>query len=275
MASVYDAFTSSYDYGRWLSAIEGLAKGHGLAGTDLLDVACGTGKSFMPMLARGYRVTACDLSPAMVAEASAKSAGLARVFVADMRRMPDCGTFDLITCLDDSLNYLLDESDLEDALAGLAACLKPSGLLVFDTNSLRTYRSVFAGTFADEHDGVFFCWRGEASADLAPGGLAAATLEAFSPDGPQWQRASCRHRQRHHPHAAMLEACARAGLEVLETRGQHPGARLDELPDETTHTKLLYIARRREERGCHGRHSVIADRAPAASVRPPAVPGRP
>ena len=39
-------------------------------GERVLDVACGTGKSFMPFLARGWDVTACDLSPAMLARAA-------------------------------------------------------------------------------------------------------------------------------------------------------------------------------------------------------------
>ena len=66
LAPFYDEFTAGYDYDRWLDGLEALALEHGLRGRSLLDVACGTGKSFMPMLARGYEVTACDLSPAMV-----------------------------------------------------------------------------------------------------------------------------------------------------------------------------------------------------------------
>src|SRR4051794_13338524 len=89
MALVYDAFTSAYDYGRWLSAIEDYAREHGFEGRDVFDVACGTGKSFVPMVERGFRVTACDLSPAMVRLAERKAAGLADIHVADMRSLPD------------------------------------------------------------------------------------------------------------------------------------------------------------------------------------------
>ena len=53
-----------------------------LRGRRLLDVACGTGRSFLPMLERGYDVTACDISPAMAARAREKSGGAARVLVA-------------------------------------------------------------------------------------------------------------------------------------------------------------------------------------------------
>src|SRR4051812_5469915 len=106
LAPHYDAFTAGYDYERWLDALEELAREHGLRGRRLLDVACGTGKSFLPMLERCYDVVACDLSPGMVARAREKASGDVELFVADMRELPRVGSFDLITCLDDAVNYL-------------------------------------------------------------------------------------------------------------------------------------------------------------------------
>ena len=247
MAVVYDAFTSAYDYDRFLSVIEQLAFEHGLTGTDLLDVACGTGKSFVPMLERGYRVTACDLSPEMVRMAQDKSAGAANVVVADMRELPDLGNFDLVTCLDDSMNYLLTDDDLARSLAGIARLLRPGGLVVFDVNTLSTYRSVFAQTFASDQDGIFFCWRGDTSLDIEAGGRAAATLEAFVPgEAGKFSRRCMRHMQRHHPQSTVTKLCADAGLEVAAVLGQHPGARLDACAEEAQHTKFLYLARRAE-----------------------------
>ena len=245
IASVYDAFTRAHDYDRFLDVIERIARSHGLTGEDVLDIACGTGKSFMPLLKRGYRVTACDVSPAMVRIAQEKSAGLADVIVADMRALPDLGRFDLITCLDDSLNYLLTEAELAAALRGMAWSLRPAGLLVFDVNSLRTYRSVFTQTFASDEDGLFFCWRGETSTDVEEGGTASATLEAFVPgDAGGWTRHCSQHMQRHHPRSTISGLCSGAGLEVLEVWGQRPGVRLDPNAVEDEHTKFLYCARR-------------------------------
>src|SRR6185369_2545917 len=97
----YDDFTAHHDYEAWMTDLEAFALDAGLRGMRLLDVACGTGKSFGPLLERGYAVTACDLSPAMLALASAKAGGRAELSVQDMRALPALGTFDLITCLDD------------------------------------------------------------------------------------------------------------------------------------------------------------------------------
>jgi SAM-dependent methyltransferase len=247
LAPLYDRFTAAYDHERWLTAVEKLAQEHGLAGRRLLDVGCGSGKSFMPMLERGYDVTACDISPAMVDEARCKAAGRARVEVADMRALPPLGRFDLITCLDDAVNYLLDEGDLEAALVSMRALLVPAGLLVFDTNTLHTYRSIFSTVFVLEDDGAFFCWRGEGEPDCEPGSVCSATIEAFaSAKGPLWSRASSRHVQRHYPRASVLRALERAGLDCLTVKGQSPGVRLSDEPDESQNTKLVYLVRSRE-----------------------------
>src|SRR5512143_3404997 len=79
LAPYYDAFTAGYDYATWTAALEALAAEHGLAGKRLLDVACGTGKSFLPFLGRGYEVTACDISPAMLAIARTKAPDTVRL----------------------------------------------------------------------------------------------------------------------------------------------------------------------------------------------------
>src|SRR4029079_7652390 len=69
-APFYDAFTSASDYETWTDEVLEVARRHGLRGTSLLDLACGTGKSLEPLLRRGCEVTACDASPGMLAEAS-------------------------------------------------------------------------------------------------------------------------------------------------------------------------------------------------------------
>ena len=117
LAPAYDLLTAEYAYGPWLSAIERLAREHGLAGHRLLDVGCGTGKSFLPLMQRGFHVTACDISPEMVALAREKAGTSVDVHVADMRRLPTFGEFDLITCIDDAINHLLTPGEVADALS--------------------------------------------------------------------------------------------------------------------------------------------------------------
>ncbi len=127
IAPVYDDFTHHHDYELWLGNLLPELQRHGLRGDRLLDVACGTGKSFIPMLRRGWRVTASDISPAMVELARAKVGEAAALSVADMRELPTFGEFDLVWSLDDAVNYLLSREELERALAGMRRNLGPRG----------------------------------------------------------------------------------------------------------------------------------------------------
>jgi SAM-dependent methyltransferase len=243
LAPFYDELTAAYDYETWLDGLEVLSMDHGLAGRRLLDVACGTGKSFLPMLRRGYELTACDLSPAMV-DIARQKASRAEVLVADMRELPVLGEFDLITCLDDSLNYLLEGTEMNAAMGGMAANLAPGGLLVFDVNTLGTYKRVFCRDSISQSDGTLFCWRGDRGGDAVPGARFGATIEVFSHEyGDLWARSATLHRQRHHPRLEVERALERAGLQLLAVRGQAVGARLEGEPDEERHQKLVYLAR--------------------------------
>jgi len=247
LAPAYDELTAAYRHDRWLAALERLAVEHGLAGRQVLDVACGTGKSFVPLLDRGYDVTACDISPGMVEVAKARHPE-GRVFVADMRELPPFGSYDLVTCLDDAVNYLLDPADLDLALAAMAGALRPGGLLLFDANTLHTYRTAFATDTVSESAERLFCWRGEGDGSPRAGGLNAAMVEVFtrSVDG-FWSRVRSHHRQRHHPLSEITDSIARANLERRAVLGQTPGARLHPDPDEDRHTKLVFLAQRPKE----------------------------
>jgi SAM-dependent methyltransferase len=243
-APFYDSFTAEYPYDEWLGDLEGWARECGLRGRRLLDVACGTGNSFLPMLARGYEVVGCDLSPGMLARARAKARGRAEVVAADMRALRWSERFDLVTCIDDSMNYLLSTADLVAALHGMRRALAPGGLAVFDTNSLATYRTGFSSEFSLEADGNRFRWRGEGSGSHQPGALAAATIELLPPGAAEPVIVG-RHVQRHHPVAVVRAACAEAGLELLGVRGAHPDGGLDPDPDEERHLKIAFMTRRK------------------------------
>ncbi len=245
LAPYYDRFTAAYDHEHWLTQIEGRAVAAGLRGRRSLDIACGTGKSFAPLLARGYAVTACDLSPEMVDVARQKFGDQVEdLFVADMCELPRLGPFDLVTCLNDAVNYLLAEDELEAAFGCVTGLLAPGGVYAFDVNSLKAFRAGFTQTFVREEAGELFCWRGEATGPLAAGDAAAATLEAFvETDDGLWERVSSRHVQRHHPPASIRAALEVAGLECAAVAGQRPGGHLDDHVDEAEHTKVVYFAR--------------------------------
>jgi SAM-dependent methyltransferase len=248
LAPHYDAFTAHHDYDAWTRDLEALARRHGLRGRRLLDVACGTGKSFAPYLERGYDVVGCDASAAMLARAERRARGRATLHVHDMRALPALGAFDLVTLLDDAINYLHDADELTEAFAGVARNLAPGGLALFDANTLRMYAGYFAATEVVEDDDTLMVWRGRCPGDPSAGVLVEATVDVFAPRDDGWSRVVSRHLQRHHPEGSIRAALDAAGLRCVALYGQTEAATFERGLDEARHLKGIYLAARGEPR---------------------------
>jgi SAM-dependent methyltransferase len=265
LAVAYDSLTADYCYDRWLSELERLAERHGLDGYRVLDVACGTGNSFIPLLQKGYEVTGVDVSVGML-EIAARKAPSAHLVCADMRALGRIGSFDLITCLDDSLNYLLSWDDLLAALTSISANLAPHGVALWDLNTLYMFQTAFVADWLVERNGFFIAWKGETAPDMPPGGLADATVHVFSErEIGAWTRTVSHHRQRHWQLAEVHEAAAAAGLELLACHGQRRGAVIEDDLDEAIHTKAVFVAA--STGGLTGGGDRHGDRRPVATAR--------
>jgi SAM-dependent methyltransferase len=243
-AAYYDQFTAHHDYEAWTATLEDLARSCGLRGRRLLDVACGTGKSFLPYLERGYEVVGCDISPAMVDVAASKAGDRARLEVCDMRALPRLGEFDFVCCVDDAVNYVLDHDELVSTFSGLARNLAPGGVVLFDVNSLTSYRTFFASMSVVVGEERVLVWDGHADASFGEGDVALATVEALNrrKDG-TWWRDRVVHRQRHHPRAVVQRALRAAGLELAGARGMYLDGGMSATFDELENSKAVYVAR--------------------------------
>jgi SAM-dependent methyltransferase len=234
-AGVYDQFTGNNDYELWFGELLPKLEQLGLRQGELLDVACGTGKGIGPMLDRGWRVTACDISPSMVEKAREKFPAGVRFEVCDMRELPRFGEFDLVWALNDPVNYLIENGDLERAFAAMATNLGPEGLLVFDSNTMKVFRESF-GADVEEAHGDRWTWRGRGgSDDIYEAEITGEDIDAQV------------HRERHWTVDAIRAALAAAGLEPLEAIGQRETAEgLDFGPgwDEDRDHKIIHVARR-------------------------------
>jgi ubiquinone/menaquinone biosynthesis C-methylase UbiE len=248
LAEAYDMLTAGYDYDRWLAEIERIALRHGLRGRTVLDVGCGTGKSFLPLLRAGYTTTGCDISPQMLDRAATK-APAAALHVADMRALPVFGEFDLVTCLDDALNHLLTREDLLAALRGIRRNLAPTGVAVWDLNTLEMYATAFAEVRLNTADRKFVVWQGKAG-PVAPAMRVRAVVHVFVEQSAGcWRRVASHHEQRHWPEREVRAAAAEAGLRIVEVLGQRTGVVLEPELDEAIHSKALYAATHAEREG--------------------------
>lgn len=238
-APYYDACTAGYQAERWTGRLAALAEGCGVSGKRLLDVGCGTGKSFLPMIERGWEVIGCDLSPAMLKIAREKAGAEVRLEIADVRELPAFGEFDLVWALNDTLNNMLSPEELAAALAGMARNLAPGGAILFDLNTLLLHRLAHEPrTESREVDGLTMSWTGLATAEVEAG----STWESrFEVEGDP--TATHVHRQRHFPEAEVLAAIETAGLTCLGVWGDFEGEQ-DRPLDEERHQKAIYVAGR-------------------------------
>jgi SAM-dependent methyltransferase len=237
LAGTYDDFTAGYQAEAWTAKLEAKVARWGISGRRLLDVGCGTGKSFLPMRKRGWEVVGCDVSPAMLEIAREKVDDAVPLHVADVRELPTLGEFDLIWALNDTLNYLMSEGELEAALVGMRGNLSADGILLFDLNTFRSMREMFTNETVREVSGREMRWAGQASEGVEPGGVNTARFEVVGDPS-----ASHDHRQRHFPEASVLQALTGAELKCLEVWGDYEGEQ-DQPLDEDRHQKAIYIAR--------------------------------
>ncbi|HEX2391697.1 MAG TPA: class I SAM-dependent methyltransferase [Solirubrobacterales bacterium] len=235
-AASYEDFTYQYMYERWTGRLLEQAEAAGLSGRRLLDVGCGTGLSFISMLPRGFEVTGCDISPAMLELAREKAGEEATLAVADMRELPTFGEFDLVWAVNDSINYLLSVEELEATLAGMRRNLAPGGVIVFDVNTLTAYRSFWSEEVAFEHGDKSFSWSGKGS---PMGTETGAIFEArFEGEGEGVEPHV--HRQKHFAEPEVLAAIEAAGLRCADVAGEFEGD-LGRPLDEEHHTKAVYV----------------------------------
>jgi SAM-dependent methyltransferase len=98
----------------------------------ILDVSCGVGTQSLALAARGFDLTASDLSAEAVARAQveAQKRDLEIAFsVCDMRfaHAHHGGGFDVVISAGNALPHLLSDAEILVALESLRLCLKPGG----------------------------------------------------------------------------------------------------------------------------------------------------
>lgn len=141
LSEIYDQWQVTNDASKWADYIEKILarhfkmiKGDGAGDSFLLlDLGCGTGSFAVEMARRGYDVLGLDQSCDMLAIAKEKSAALNVQFIQqDITKMELFGTVDIIVCLLDTVNHILQESKLNHLFKQCKNYLNPDGLLIFD-----------------------------------------------------------------------------------------------------------------------------------------------
>ncbi len=273
MTEPYQALSAIYDLAGWGYFAERmagrmlrLAEAHDLRQIEhVVDVACGTGIAVAAFAQAGYRVTGVDRSPHMLeqarqridqAEVTKRHTQPITLIEADMRdfALPDGDPpADLVTCMYDSLNYLLEEDDLLAAFRCAAQALRESGLYIFDVNTLFGLAEEWNSNDFIQYDSedLFIAGRTRWDHERAINTL---TFHGFirKIDGDIWKRFSEAHVQRGYPVDVLNGLLQAAGLTPLAVydAGRRSGPEAGEaerIVGEAVQTGRVLIVARKEE----------------------------
>lgn len=133
LATYYDALVKDEEATKaWVKWIQ-----RSCPSGKVLELACGSGEITRQLAKLGYDMTALDLSESMINVAKDKpGSDEIRYFCQDMRDLSNFKRFDMILCLCDSFNYLLEDKEVQDFFKEVHDHLEENGLFLFDTHSL-------------------------------------------------------------------------------------------------------------------------------------------
>ena len=149
-AQFYDALMGdgSSRSARILEAIDRFDVG----ATSLLELGCGTG-SVLEGLVLIPRLVGLDASAEMLSAATAKVPS-AEFLLGDMTDFDLGTTFDVVACVYDTVNHLVNYEAWESLFQGVARHLKPGDLFIFDLNTIgRLHQLVTSPPWVHDFDG--------------------------------------------------------------------------------------------------------------------------
>ncbi len=159
-AQVYDMFMDNIPYDKWGKYIIKLLRENGITEGNVVELGCGTGKITRRLRNVGFNMTGIDISEEMLEIATqGDTQGITYVNM-DMRDFSLPFKADAIVSVCDSMNYLMDEDELENTFANVYNCLKDKGVFIFDMKSEYFYKSILKDkTFAENKENASLIWQ--------------------------------------------------------------------------------------------------------------------
>ncbi|NTW05636.1 MAG: class I SAM-dependent methyltransferase [Peptococcaceae bacterium] len=216
LAEIYDYLVSGVDFEGWADYLESIIALHNYTPGTILDLACGTGNTIIPMARRGYSSGGIDISSEMIdlAEKKAIEANLKITFkVADIRSFISDKPVDLITCFHDGLNYIIDSTELLEVFIKTARNLSKGGLFVFDLNALKWIPSTDSSPVIVEEEDFTLIYNTEYMTGTS---IWKIDLTCFSKAGSLYKKFREQHYERAYQPEFICELLVKAGLKPLK-----------------------------------------------------------
>ena len=195
LAVSYDRLTNDVDYEATVDFYYEILAREGLRPRTAVDLACGTGSVTAILARRGLKVTGVDLSEEMLTVAQQKAAELENMpwFICQpLQELRLPRAVDMAVCALDSLDYITDPKDCEEAIRRVYKYLNPGGIFIFDVNTPEKLRAMDGQVFLDEDDDVYCVWRGEFDEQT---NICSYGMDLFQRKGNLWERSFEEHRE--------------------------------------------------------------------------------
>ena len=161
-AKVYDTFMDNVPYEEWAEYLAELLQEYDIEDGLVLDLGCGTGSLTEILATKGYDMIGADGSAEMLEIAMEKKAQSGHdilYLLQDMREFELYGTVKAIVSVCDSVNYILEEEELEEVFRLVNNYLDPGGVFIFDFNTVYKYREILGDqTIAENREECSFIW---------------------------------------------------------------------------------------------------------------------
>ena len=161
-AAVYDTFMDNIPYEEWEKYLKSLLYEYGVREGLVLELGCGTGNMTEILAQSGYDMIGVDNAEEMLEIAIEKrmKSGLDILYLQqDMREFELYGTVKEIVSVCDSVNYILEEEELEEVFRLVNNYLDPGGVFIFDFNTVYKYREILGDqTIAENREECSFIW---------------------------------------------------------------------------------------------------------------------
>lgn len=161
-ASLYDELMDDVDYKSWYLYIESIFKKFKKNPKKLLEMACGTGNLSYYLAKNGYDLTCFDLSLEMLSIADSKLNEFKNIRFLNQNMIDfNIGEeYDAVISICDSINYILDETNLLKTFKNVKKHLNKDGIFIFDINSYHKLSHIIGfNTFVEEKEHLYYIWQ--------------------------------------------------------------------------------------------------------------------
>lgn len=239
-AIIYDKLINEdIDYNKIAKRIFQICEEYNINRKDYLDLACGTGNVAINIADSFEDSCAVDLSEDMLTIAYDKFQQNninCQFLCQNMSELSLGKKFDLITCVLDSTNYIVEDEDIQNYFKAVSNHLKDDGIFIFDINSYYKITQILGDNiYTYDNDDIFYVWENQLEDDVVN-----MFLTFFVKDKNGYRRFDEEHTERGYTESQIEELLENANLQVIKKFDGYNDKEVNDLSE-----RILYIIKKK------------------------------